>query len=113
MWRRKARRLANVLVKLPFRVARPRVLLQICAYLLIVRGALLLRRERWRRHRRGRRLAEPGLDGVARPRVAQLELRRRIRRLLLLQGRRILRLVADGLTSGAAGSFSQEKMKPA
>jgi hypothetical protein len=113
MCRRKARRLANVLVKLPFRVARPRVQLQICAYLLIVRGALLLRRERWRRHRRGRRLAEPGLDGVARPRVAQLELRRRIRRLLLLQGQRILRLVADGLTSGAAGSLSQEKMKPA
>jgi hypothetical protein len=45
--------------------------------------------------------------------VAPQELLRRVLRLLLLQGQRILRLVADGPTSGAAVSVSQEKMKPA
>jgi len=99
MWLRKAGRPANGLVKLRFRGARPQGLLRACEYLLIARGMLLLRRERWPRHLRERRVAGLALDGVARPRAALREVRLRVPRLLLLLGQRILRLAADGRTS--------------
>lgn len=124
MWRRKARQPVNVLGKgkLAFRAGRPRALLQICVYLLIVhepwrlhRARLLLRRVRWRRHRRGRRAEGPAVDGVARLRAAQarLQVRRLVRRLLLLRAQRTRLPVVGGLTSGAAQHTLQEKMKPA
>src|SRR6266481_2127980 len=97
---RKAGRPAHGLVKLRFRGARPQGLRRTCEYLLIARGVLLLRRERWRRPRRERRVAGLALGGVARRRAALRELRRDVRRPLLPRGHRIHRLVAVGLTNG-------------
>ena len=69
----------------------------------------LLRREQWRRPRRERQVAGLVQDGVARPRVGLRELRRRVPRLLLPQGQRTLRLVADGHTSAAAAGVLKKK----
>src|SRR5882762_8222771 len=99
-WSRRVRRLANGLVTRLFRGARPQGLLRTCEYLLIARGVLLLRRERWRRHLRERRVAGLAPGGVARRRAALRELRRDVRRPLLPRGHRIHRLVAVGLTNG-------------
>ena len=109
MWLRRARRPANALVKLRFPGVRPQGLLRTCEYLLIARGMLRLRRERWRRHLRERRLVELAAGGVARPRVGLRELRLGVPRLLLPQGQRILRLAADGRTSEAAASVLRKK----
>ena len=103
MWLRRAGQPANGLVKLRFRGARPQGRLRTCEYLLIARGVLLLRRARWRRHLRERRVAGLALGGVARPRAALPELRRGVRLPLLPRGRRILRQAADGRTRWSVG----------